>query len=96
MAAARSLRLTVFFTQSAVLTLAMRLLKEQSTYMVGSETQVWSSGFFHHVVVALLQAEEGESVRAEFMRKFALKYHDVAIYMVTRIAYVLFRSHVLC
>lgn len=70
----------------------MRLVKEQAAHMAGSETQVWSTGLFHEVVVALVQAEDGEEVRAEFMRKFAAQYHDVAVYLVMRIAYALSHS----
>ncbi|KAI5292831.1 hypothetical protein KEM55_007474 [Ascosphaera atra] len=62
--------------------------QEQCTHLQGSETQVWTTGYFPQVVAALLDATEGDTVRAEFMEKFATKYHDIAIYMVLALTYV--------
>ncbi|KAI5307759.1 hypothetical protein KEM55_007501 [Ascosphaera atra] len=63
--------------------------QEQCTHLQGSETQVWTTGYFPQVVAALLDAPEGDTVRTEFMEKFATKYHDIAIYMVLALTYVL-------
>src|SRR5436190_4810609 len=67
----------------------MQLIKEHSAHLVGFETQVWNGGYFNDVIVALVEARDGQRVRAEFENKFLKKYHDIAVYTVLRLSYVL-------
>ncbi|KAI5306459.1 hypothetical protein KEM56_000807 [Ascosphaera pollenicola] len=68
--------------QVPVLSLCFRLMKEQSTHLFGSETQVWSSEAFPRVVATLLEAFDGDVLRSNFIENFAKKHHDIAVYMV--------------
>ena len=66
----------------------MRLMKEQSTHLVGSESQVWNGEYFESVLAALLESPDSEAARSEFQEKFFSKYHDIAVYTVLRLSYV--------
>lgn len=75
-------------------------MKEQSTHLAGSETQVWSTGYFPRVVATLLEAPNGDAVRSNFIENFVKKHHDIAVYMVLALTYVIhhnfaFHDHLL-
>ncbi|KAK2785736.1 hypothetical protein FQN52_008285 [Onygenales sp. PD_12] len=73
-------------SQVAALTLCMRLIKELSSNVQGYETEVWKGGYFNDVIVALVEAQDGERLRAEFVEKFLKEYHDIAFYTLLRLA----------
>ncbi|KAI5290468.1 hypothetical protein KEM54_001474 [Ascosphaera aggregata] len=68
--------------QVVALSLCFQLMKEQSTHLAGTGTQVWSSGFFIRVVAALLEVPEGAVVRSNFAENYMKKHHDIAVYTV--------------
>ncbi|PLN82742.1 putative nucleolar protein [Aspergillus taichungensis] len=73
-------------SQITALTLAMRLLNERATHLHGEDIQVWISGFFKNIVEAVVEAKDGQALRAEFVEKFAKQYEDVRYYTFTQIA----------
>lgn len=66
----------------------MRLVKEHATYLIGSEVHVWNNGYFNDIVVAMIEARDGERIRAEFLEKYVQEHHDIAVYTVNRLTYV--------
>ncbi|KAI9831892.1 MAG: hypothetical protein M1819_004614 [Sarea resinae] len=68
------------FRQITVLTLLMRLVKDEATQTKGSEEYAWLSGLFPRLVRALLEASPGEEVREEFVEKFVKEYDDIRFY----------------
>ncbi|OAX83068.1 hypothetical protein ACJ72_02572 [Emergomyces africanus] len=72
--------------QIAALSLCMRLIKEQSANGgAGAEISVWKGGYFKDLIAALIEAQDGERVRSEFIAKFLNEYHDVAFYALLRL-----------
>lgn len=57
-------------------------------HLPGSETQVWSTGFFKGVFEALVETEDGDSLRSEFIEKYVKEYEDVRYYTFQQISYV--------
>ncbi|OJD26684.1 hypothetical protein ACJ73_01933 [Blastomyces percursus] len=73
--------------QIAALSLCMRLIKEQSVNGgAGAEVEVWKGGYFNDLVIALIEAQDGERVRSEFIENFLTKYHDIAFYTLLRLS----------
>ncbi|EGE84468.1 ribosome biogenesis protein Noc4 [Blastomyces dermatitidis ATCC 18188] len=73
--------------QIAALSLCMRLIKEQSINGgAGADVGVWKGGYFNDLVIALIEAQDGERVRSEFIENFLTKYHDVAFYTLLRLS----------
>ena len=64
----------------------MRLMKEESMHLVGHEIQVWNGGYFNDVIVALLEATDGQVVRRQFVDNWVKEYQDIAVYTVLRFA----------
>lgn len=64
----------------------MRLLNERATHLHGEDIQVWISGFFKNIVEAVVEAKDGQALRAEFVEKFAKQYEDVRYYTFTQIS----------
>lgn len=65
----------------------MRLIKEQSVNGgAGAEISVWKGGYFNDLIAALIEAQDGERVRSEFIEKFLNEYHDVAFYTLLRLS----------
>lgn len=65
----------------------MRLIKEQSANGgTGAEIGVWKGPCFYGLIVALIEAQDGERVRSEFIKKFLNEYHDVAIYTLLQLS----------
>ncbi|GLI76077.1 maturation and nuclear export of 40S ribosomal subunits interacting protein [Penicillium ochrochloron] len=63
-------------SQVTALTLSMRLVKEYITHISGADSSIWS-GFFKDIIEALVEAQDGEEVRAEFVAKFMKEYEDI-------------------
>ncbi|KKZ63894.1 hypothetical protein EMCG_01796 [[Emmonsia] crescens] len=73
--------------QIAALSLCMRLIKEQTVNGgAGAEISVWKGGYFNDLIAALIEAQDGERVRSEFIEKFLNEYHDVAFYTLLRLS----------
>ncbi|EEH17616.2 hypothetical protein PABG_00179 [Paracoccidioides brasiliensis Pb03] len=73
--------------QIAALTLCMRLVKEQTINGgAGAEIGVWKGGYFSDLIVALIEMQDGDPVRSEFIKKFLNKYHDVAFYTLLQLS----------
>lgn len=60
----------------------------RATHIPEAEVQVWTSGLFQTIFEALVEAEDGETVRSEFVEKFVKEYDDVRFYTFQKIAYV--------
>ncbi|PGH03000.1 U3 small nucleolar RNA-associated protein 19 [Blastomyces parvus] len=73
--------------QITALSLCMRLIKEQSVNGgAGAEVGVWKGASFNDLIIALIEAQDGERVRSEFIENFLTKYHDVAFYTLLRLS----------
>ena len=68
--------------------LSMRLLHERAAYLPEDDMQLWTSGIFRTIVESVIEAREGETLRSEFLEKFAKEYEDVRFHMFAQIAYV--------
>lgn len=66
----------------------MRLINERATHIPGADTEVWSSGLFKGVFEAVVEAQDGETLQAEFVEKFVKEYEDVRYYTFMQLAYV--------
>jgi U3 small nucleolar RNA-associated protein 19 len=74
--------------QVTAFTLCMRIVSARATHLPGSETQVWSTGFFKGAFEAVVETEDGDSLRSEFVEKFLKEYDDVRYYTCMQISYV--------
>ncbi|KAJ5355055.1 uncharacterized protein N7496_012267 [Penicillium cataractarum] len=72
-------------SQVTALTLSMRLVKEYITHIPGADSSIWS-GLFKDIIEALVEAQDGEEVRAEFVSKFMKEYEDIRYQTFTQIA----------
>ncbi|OOQ89907.1 putative ribosome biogenesis protein Noc4 [Penicillium brasilianum] len=72
-------------SQVTALTLSMRLVKEYITHIPGADSRIWS-GLFKDVIEALVEAQDGEEVRAEFVTKFMKEYEDIRYQTFAQIA----------
>ncbi|KAL1965811.1 hypothetical protein VTN77DRAFT_5132 [Rasamsonia byssochlamydoides] len=73
-------------SQITAFTLCMRIISARATHLPGSETQVWSTGFFKGVFEALVETEDGDALRSEFVEKFLKEYEDVRYYTCLQIS----------
>ncbi|KAL2218967.1 putative ribosome biogenesis protein Noc4 [Thermoascus aurantiacus ATCC 26904] len=73
-------------TKITALTLSMRLVKERATHLPGAESHVWSSGFFKGVFEAVVEAEDGQLLRSEFISKYLKEYEDIRYYTFMQIS----------
>jgi len=64
----------------------MRLVKERATHLPGAESHVWSSGFFKGVFEAVVEAEDGQLLRSEFISKYLKEYEDIRYYTFMQIS----------
>lgn len=62
-------------------------MKEYITHIPGADSSIWS-GLFKDIIEALVEAQGGEEVRAEFISKFMKEYEDIRYQTFTQIAYV--------
>lgn len=67
----------------------MRLINERATHISGTETQVWTSGFFKDVFQSIVEARDGQVLQSEFVEKFLAQYEDVRYYAFLQISYVI-------
>ncbi|KAB2571315.1 Nucleolar complex protein 4-like protein A [Lasiodiplodia theobromae] len=72
--------------QSTALTLAMRLVKEETSAQKGSGEDAWRNGLFYQLVYALLASTSAEHAREEFVEKFIEEHDDVRFYALVAIA----------
>ncbi|KAJ5455533.1 uncharacterized protein N7458_003797 [Penicillium daleae] len=72
-------------SQVTALTLSMRLVKEYVTHIQGADSSIWS-GLFKDIIEALVEAQDGEDVRAEFVTKFMKEYEDIRYQTFAQIA----------
>ncbi|KKA23846.1 Ribosome biogenesis protein Noc4 [Rasamsonia emersonii CBS 393.64] len=73
-------------SQITAFTLCMRIVSARAMHLPGSETQVWSTGFFKGVFEALIETEDGDSLRSEFVEKYVKEYEDVRYYTFQQIS----------
>lgn len=66
----------------------MRLVNVRATHIPEAEVQVWITGLFQSIFEALVEAEDGEAVRTEFVEKFVKEFDDVRFYTFQKISYV--------
>ncbi|GME22231.1 Ribosome biogenesis protein noc4 [Neofusicoccum parvum] len=72
--------------QSTALTLAMRLVKEETSSQKGDGDEAWRQGLFAQLVHSLLASAEVENAREEFVEKFVEEYADVRFFTLHAIA----------
>ncbi|EED13396.1 ribosome biogenesis protein Noc4, putative [Talaromyces stipitatus ATCC 10500] len=73
-------------SQITALTLSLRLVNVRATHIPEAEVQVWTSGLFQNIFGALIEAEDGQAVRSEFVENFVKEYDDVRFYTFQKIA----------
>ncbi|KKY26161.1 putative ribosome biogenesis protein noc4 [Diplodia seriata] len=73
-------------SQSTALTLAMRLVKEETSAQKGSGDDAWRNGVFYQLVYTLLASATAEHAREEFVEKFIEEHDDVRFYALIAIA----------
>lgn len=66
----------------------MRLVNVRATHIPEAEVQVWTTGLFQYIFEALVEAENGDLVRTEFVEKFVKEFDDVRFYTFQKISYV--------
>lgn len=62
-------------------------MKEYITHIPGAESSIWS-GLFKEIIEALVEAQDGEDVRSEFISKFMKEYEDIRFQTFGQIAYI--------
>ncbi|OJD30891.1 ribosome biogenesis protein [Diplodia corticola] len=72
--------------QSTALTLAMRLVKEETSAQKGSGEDAWRNGVFYQLVYTLVASPAAEHAREEFVEKFIEEHDDVRFYALIAIA----------
>ncbi|KAH8692180.1 putative ribosome biogenesis protein Noc4 [Talaromyces proteolyticus] len=73
-------------SQITSLTLSMRIISTRATHIPEAEIQAWTTGLFSSVFEALVEAEDGQGVRTEFVEKFMKEYDDVRFYTFQKIS----------
>lgn len=76
-----SLRGVDVVEQSTVLTLLMRLVKEESIHLHNQGDYAWKNGLFARVVGALLELSESADLVNGFLEEYVEEYDDVRFYM---------------
>lgn len=66
----------------------MRLVNVRATHIPEAEVQVWTTGLFQYIFEALVEAENGDVVRTEYVEKFVKEFDDVRFYTFQKISYV--------
>lgn len=84
----RMLRTDNIGTQSAALTVLVRLVKEKASHLNQSGDATLHDGLFGKLVQTLIAEEVFEEIRAEFVENFARKYEDIRFYTFACLAYV--------
>lgn len=70
----------------------MRLVNVRATHIPEAEIQVWTTGLFQSIFEAVVEAENGDLLRTEFVEKFVKEFDDVRFYTFQKISYVLHLS----
>lgn len=78
--------------QSTCLTLLMRLVKEETQQEGKRGEQAWRTGTFQNVVRALIELDEAEAARQEFVEKYLEEHDDVRYFTFYHTANVLART----
>lgn len=74
--------------QSTILTLVMRLMKEEANHLNLSEDGIWRTGLFAKLLSILVESSAKREIREEFIAKYVEKFDDVRYYTFARLAYV--------
>ncbi|KAJ6129575.1 hypothetical protein N7512_002355 [Penicillium capsulatum] len=72
-------------SQVTALTLSMRLVKERITHIPGADHNVWAT-LFKDIFEAIVEADEGQDLRSEFVTKFVKEYEDVRFHTFGQIS----------
>ncbi|KAF1346975.1 CBF/Mak21 family-domain-containing protein [Delphinella strobiligena] len=78
--------------QNTSLTLLMRLVKEETQQDGKRAEQAWRTGVFANLLQALVDEEEAEAAREEFVEKYVEEHDDVRYFTFYHIANILSRS----
>lgn len=78
--------------QSTSLTLIMRLVKEETQQEGKRAEQAWRTGIFQNVVRALIEEDDAEGARDEFVEKYVEEHDDVRYFTFYHIANILGRT----
>ena len=84
----RMLKSQYIGTQSIALTLLIRLLKDEASYLNQSAAIIWQEGIFWQLIQTLIKEEVVDEIRTEFVEKYVVKYEDVRYYTFACLAYV--------
>lgn len=76
-------------TQSTALTLVVRLVKADASYLNQSEDAISQDSLFGQLVRTLIEEGVADEIRAEFVDKYVNNYDDVRYYTFASLAYVL-------
>jgi U3 small nucleolar RNA-associated protein 19 len=74
-------------SQITALTLAMRLVKERITHIPGADNNIWAT-LFKDIIEAIVEANNGQDLQAEFVTKFVKEFEDVRFFTFVQLAYV--------
>lgn len=64
----------------------MRFVKDEALHLKVNEEYAWRSGIFADIVRSLLEAEDGQEVREEFVEKYVEEYDDIRLYTFAVVA----------
>lgn len=76
-----SLRGVDVVEQGTVLTLLMRLVKEESVHLHSQGDYAWKNGLFIKVVGALLEQPSSTDLISGFLEEYVEEYDDIRFYM---------------
>ena len=74
--------------QVTAVTLLMRLMKVQAEYLNPQDDAIWLRGIFNRVLHSLIDSNEADERRAEFVEKYLHKYDDIRYYTFSLFACV--------
>lgn len=72
--------------QKTVLTLLMRLIKEEAKHLKLSDHDIWSAGVFEKTIRVLVENADAEEARLEFLEKYVENYDDIRYHFLARLA----------
>ena len=72
--------------QSTALTLIMRLLKDEATYLKSGDQSIWQGGIFPRLIAALSESTQAQEARIELAEKYLEQYHDVRYYCLKELS----------
>ncbi|CAI7597550.1 CCAAT-binding factor [Penicillium manginii] len=72
-------------SQITALTLAMRLVKERITHIPGADNNIWAT-LFKDIIEAIVEANNGQDLQAEFVTKFVKEFEDVRFFTFVQLA----------